>query len=53
MTDTVILLENAHQHHAKVEVKDVVDGIIADDMEDIMEDKEGDVPILKDQLMPR
>ena len=37
----VILLENAHLHHVKAEVEDVVDGVIADDVEDVVEDKEG------------
>ena len=44
---------NAHLHHAKADVEDVVDGIIADDVEDVVEDEGGDVPVPKDQLMPR
>ena len=52
MADTVILLENAHQHHAKAEVEDMVDGVIMDDMKDAVEDEEGDALVPKDQLMP-
>ena len=43
MSDTVILLENAHLHHAKAEVEDVVDRVIVDDVEDVVEDEEGAV----------
>ena len=43
----------AHLHRVKAEAEDVVDGVIADDVEDIMEDEEGDVQVPKDQLMPR
>ena len=45
----VILPENAHLHHAKAKVEDVVYGAIADDVED----EEGKMPVPKDQLMPR
>ena len=48
MVDTVILLENPHLHHAKAEGEDMVDGVIAD----VVEDEEGDVLVPQDQLMP-
>ena len=33
---TITLPENSHLHHAKAEVQDVVDGLIADNMEDVV-----------------
>ena len=48
----VILPENAHLHHVKAEVEDMVYGVIAEDVEDVVEDEEGDVLVPKDQLMP-
>ena len=39
-------------HHTKAEAQDVVNGIIVEDVEDVMEDDEGDVQVPKDQLMP-
>ena len=39
----VILPENAHLHHVKAEVEDMVYGVIAEDVEDVVEDEEGDV----------
>ena len=38
-----IYLGNTHLHHTKTKDDDVVSGIIVDDVEDIVEDKEGDV----------
>ena len=44
----VILLGNVHLHHTKAEVN----GTIADGMEDVEEEEEGDVQVPKGQLMP-
>ena len=48
----VILLDNAHLHHTKAEVEDMVDGVIMGGVEDVVEDKKGNVPVPKDQPMP-
>ena len=45
MAYPVILVEHAHLPYAKAEVENVVDGVITNDVEDVVEDKKGDVPV--------
>ena len=50
---TVIRDRNVHLQHVRAQEEAVVDGLIADGVEDVMVDEEGDVQVPKDQLMPR